>query len=1022
MLVLVSGYLSAQEPGGTVPRRWTGPAFGESTFEAEAIHFDGEKVRLRSKTKAGQRTRVISLERLSDDDQAYVLRTFANTEEPAGKDAGDGDISNHEGLLAAIEKYYETVDRVKVLYENELRKSMATAKRTGDIDAYNALEIELDYTLGEKGHLVSKFKPPARSTLLSRKAALQRAVETAKKSFDKSAKVIAGEFLKKGFVEQAREVDALIKTEYLPKWHISLIEAATQKPEGAGPLKMELNNSETTPVINVRQTLHDVPMAVLKRRYVGHASLVVSTDWRPDGTQIASMGYDGQAILWDASSGEKLMELTLGKRGEGIVFTPSGRKILVSSPDKIALWDTAENLITWETGGGSKFHFARISPDGELCCIGNPDGEKMLLVYRMEDGSLVQSFDNTGQPSPGGQFDSTGRLLAAAWGKGARVWDVKTWRLLFEFGGHFRDVRDVAFSPDNQWLLTGSLDGMVIIWNIRTGKPVRRLINMLQGVTGLAFSHDGTKLAVSRNDLGAVVFSTDTWLPYCRLPRNGNWASQRIAWSPDDREIVTGCDNGDVLISEIPNEEELAHYHKILAMFPELPEATLKTELSSQPESKAGFGRFSADGLSFAAVSRLESGANIFDVESGQSLRFLHFYATLGGIDFSPDGTTVAAGANNGNVVLWKVKNGEISWNAQAHDPNEIPSVRFSRDGSLIASGSADKTVTLQDVRTGNVVMRLRGHTKGVNTVAFAPDDKTIATAASDGKVILWDVATGEPLHCLMGHDRYDIRGLAFNGEGNVLASGSGEYVVLWDVRTGQPLRRLVGVAGIERSSTQGSVCALDFSPEGSRLAVASSNAYNSAVWDIETGLPLYRLPCRFGDIMTTTFSPDGKSLALCARDPIPIWNVPTDEELEQSQRDLDQDRWEAGEILLTRMPLEKGSIFQGYGPMRLEAKEFGNSIWAHAPSKHLFRLDKKWKTFKTVYGLRRGAYLEQADVVFVVKGDDRELFRSTVIRDNIERLIEINVSGVDRLELITEPGKSTHNDHGVWCTPKLFR
>ena len=98
----------------------------------------------------------------------------------------------------------------------------------------------------------------------------------------------------------------------------------------------------------------------------------------------------------------------------------------------------------------------------------------------------------------------------------------------------------------------------------------------------------------------------------------------------------------------------------------------------------------------------------------------------------------------------------------------------------------------------------------------------------------------------------------------------------------------------------------------------------------------------------------------------------------------------------------------------------FASGLYAHAPASHAYRLNGKWKTFSTKYGLQDG---HGGSVVFVIKGDGKELFRSEVTRDHTVREQQVPVSGVQQLELIVEDaGDGPNSDWGVWLEPRLQR
>ncbi len=97
----------------------------------------------------------------------------------------------------------------------------------------------------------------------------------------------------------------------------------------------------------------------------------------------------------------------------------------------------------------------------------------------------------------------------------------------------------------------------------------------------------------------------------------------------------------------------------------------------------------------------------------------------------------------------------------------------------------------------------------------------------------------------------------------------------------------------------------------------------------------------------------------------------------------------------------------------------FETGIYAHAPAIHRYRLERRWKRLVGECGIPDGG----GSVVFVIRTDGREVYRSPTLGPGRLERYDIDLAGVDELELVTEDaGDGRASDWAIWLAPTLVR
>ena len=254
------------------------------------------------------------------------------------------------------------------------------------------------------------------------------------------------------------------------------------------------------------QLIHFWDLATGKRtrRFEGHQTYIESMALSPDGRLIAS-GSSGDVRLWDPATGKEAHRLTdLNGNIGSVAFSACQVLATGSYGGMIRLWDpaTGKELRSLKAPGRWIGRLA-FSPDGRMLAAWCQEKSSVLVLYDVLARKELRRLTLPATPTPtlyGLSFSPDGKILAAASGTNLTVhlWDTSTGNPLAGMDRHGGGLTCLAFSANGRMLAVGCLDRTITVWETAIGR-VRRKLKHGDIPTSVAFSADGRVLASATN-------------------------------------------------------------------------------------------------------------------------------------------------------------------------------------------------------------------------------------------------------------------------------------------------------------------------------------------------------------------------------------------------------------------------------------------------------------------------------------------------------------------------------------------
>ncbi len=508
---------------------------------------------------------------------------------------------------------------------------------------------------------------------------------------------------------------------------------------------------------------------------------------------------------------------------EAVAISPDGKRI-ISYGDYLTLWDLPID--------GEPITVSDQCPNFGGVVV-TPDNQYTIATYtfyslKMWDLASLEEVKVNLQVPTGGRsrfslrriaISSNGKYVASPFIKGLALFDLsgESETKLLES----KDLECAAFTPDNRYVLAGSVFGNLLIWDLQGQNEFMELAGHVKCLTSVAVTPDNQK-AVSVSEDGTLkVWDLQKRRELFTLSGHKRLISS-VAITPNSQLAITGSWDKTIKVWNLKEKQEVAtfydHSHCI-------------NEVAVTPDGECVISAAMDGTLKAWDLNRLQHKddhpVNSYD----------RHVNTIHDLVVTPNGKKVVSASEDGTLKVWDVATGELLHTLFGHE-HVVCAIAITTDGQKVVSASGDKTLKVWDVNQGVELHTLTGHHRFVTDVVVIPATHVAISASNDTTLKVWNLDDGKEIMTLTGYpDSAKYIAIATDEFNLISAAGktpdSREMIKVWDLKSGKEKYQLMGTSlrKDDYLSRMGHMSAILLSSDGVQL-VARIDVHELIVWD----------------------------------------------------------------------------------------------------------------------------------------------------------------------------------------------
>ncbi len=277
--------------------------------------------------------------------------------------------------------------------------------------------------------------------------------------------------------------------------------------------------------------------------------------YTPDSTQLVTLEYKGAVKYWECDAGQEPVDVRPSNRTSIVCLMPHPTQQLIACGNgrgalEVIDLDTRKSVGAWHVDPTDMILSLAWSADGRSLAAGTREKQILVCQLSVPEARVILGHEHRVY---GITFTPDNKqIVTASADKTVRIWDVATGKELRRLPGAKRVLRALAFNPRAGLVAASEDHASIRMWNLNSGELNGTFqTNPPDDVTCLAFSPDGKLLAAGGPTTSSFVhiLNADTCAPMAQC-RGHKHKVTSVAWSPDGKRLVSSSDDSTIRLWE----------------------------------------------------------------------------------------------------------------------------------------------------------------------------------------------------------------------------------------------------------------------------------------------------------------------------------------------------------------------------------------------------------------------------------------------------------------------------------------